>query len=67
MPQSRFKETAVARAPVVPVPGKVWEPGETEICTVKTGMPQDIRSSPDGKRFYIADMHADGVHIVDGE
>ena len=30
-------------------------------------MPQDIRISPDGKRFYIADMHADGVHIVDGE
>ena len=30
------------------------------------GMPQDIRISPDGKRFYIADMHADGVHIVDG-
>ena len=30
-------------------------------------MPQDIRSSPDGKRFYIADMHADGVHVVDGE
>jgi sugar lactone lactonase YvrE len=28
-------------------------------------MPQDIRSSPDGKRYYIADMEADGVHIVD--
>ena len=45
----------------------MWEPGESEICTVTKGMPQDIRSSPDGKRFYIADMHADGVHIVDGE
>jgi DNA-binding beta-propeller fold protein YncE len=45
----------------------VWEPGETELCTVKKGMPQDIRISPDGKRFYIADMHADGVHVVDGE
>jgi len=64
MPTTRFKEVAGgARLP----PGKVWEPGETEICTVKKGMPQDIRSSPDGKRFYIADMHADGVHIVDGE
>jgi DNA-binding beta-propeller fold protein YncE len=30
-------------------------------------MPQDIRISPDGKRFYIADMHADGVHVVDAE
>ena len=29
-------------------PGKVWEPGETELCTVDRGMPQDIRSSPDG-------------------
>jgi YVTN family beta-propeller protein len=31
------------------------------------GMPQDIRVSPDGSRFYVADMHADGVFIVDGE
>jgi YVTN family beta-propeller protein len=29
------------------------------------GMPQDVRASPDGSRFYIADMMADGVHIVD--
>jgi YVTN family beta-propeller protein len=33
----------------------------------KGGMPQDIRSSPDGKRFYVADMMADGVFIIDGE
>ncbi len=39
----------------------------TEICTSKKGMPQDIRISPDGKRFYIADMDADGVHILDAE
>ena len=63
MPATRFKEQpGQPRTPL----GKVWEPGETEICTVTKGMPQDIRSSPDGKRFYIADMHADGVHIVDG-
>jgi YVTN family beta-propeller protein len=31
------------------------------------GMPQDIRVSPDGKRFYVADMMADGVFIIDGE
>jgi DNA-binding beta-propeller fold protein YncE len=30
-------------------------------------MPQDIRISPDGKRFYIADMDADGVHVLDGD
>jgi YVTN family beta-propeller protein len=64
MPATRFKETP--GAPRVQA-GQAWEPGETEICTVTKGMPQDIRISPDGKRFYIADMHADGVHIVDGE
>jgi YVTN family beta-propeller protein len=63
MPATRFKETATPRTPA----GKVWEPGPTEVCTASKGMPQDIRISPDGKRFYIADMHADGVHIVDGE
>jgi YVTN family beta-propeller protein len=63
MPATRFKETAGPRAQA----GKTWEPGETEVCTATRGMPQDIRSSPDGKRYYIADMHADGVHIVDGE
>jgi YVTN family beta-propeller protein len=31
------------------------------------GMPQDIRVSPDGRRFYVADMMADGVFVVDGE
>lgn len=31
------------------------------------GMPQDVRISPDGKLFYIADMEADGVYIVDGD
>jgi len=41
-------------------------PGASEICTTRKGMPQDVRVSPDGKRFYIADMMADGVHIVDG-
>jgi YVTN family beta-propeller protein len=33
----------------------------------KRGMPQDIRISPDGSIFYVADMHADGVYLVDGE
>jgi YVTN family beta-propeller protein len=59
MPKTRYKAAKVA-------PGKVWGPGQTELCTVDRGMPQDIRSSPDGSRFYIADMQADGVHVVDG-
>jgi YVTN family beta-propeller protein len=37
-----------------------------EICTTP-GMPQDVRSSPDGRLFFVADMMADGVHVVDGE
>ena len=64
MPATRFKEVPGAARTA---PGKVWEPGESEICTVTKGMPQDIRISPDGKRFYIADMHADGVHSIEGE
>ncbi|HSI55711.1 MAG: hypothetical protein ACAH21_09095 [Ramlibacter sp.] len=31
------------------------------------GMPQDVRASPDGKKFYVADMVADGVHVVELE
>ncbi|MES2785543.1 MAG: YncE family protein [Pseudomonadota bacterium] len=30
-------------------------------------MPQDIRAAPNGKTFYVADMVADGVHIVELE
>ena len=63
MPATRFKEAATPRT----APGKVWEPGPTEVCTATKGMPQDIRVSPDGKRFYVADMHADGVHVIDGD
>jgi YVTN family beta-propeller protein len=31
------------------------------------GMPQDIRVSPDGRIFYVADMKAGGVFVVDGD
>lgn len=41
-------------------------PGGPDICTTP-GMPQDVRISPDGKIFYVADMMADGVHVVDGQ
>jgi len=33
----------------------------------KGGMPQDVRISPDGKIFFVADMKADGVFLVDGD
>jgi YVTN family beta-propeller protein len=31
------------------------------------GIPQDVRVSPDGKVFYVADLRAGGVHLIDGE
>ena len=51
-----------------PKPKFVPDPAQlgAEICTTP-GMPQDVRASPDGKLFYVADMMADGVHVVDGE
>jgi YVTN family beta-propeller protein len=33
----------------------------------KGGMPQDVRISPDGKIFYIADMKAAGLFLVDSD
>jgi YVTN family beta-propeller protein len=30
-------------------------------------MPQDVRTSPDGRTWYIADMHASGVWLLDGD
>ena len=31
------------------------------------GMPQDVKLSPDGSVFYVADMMSNGVWLVDGE
>jgi YVTN family beta-propeller protein len=56
LPATRFKDT-----------GQAFDPLNTEICSSKKGMPQDIRISPNGKLFYVADMEADGVHLVDGD
>lgn len=33
----------------------------------KGGMPQDVRAGPDGRTFFVADMHADGVFVIDGD
>ena len=56
LPKTRFKDSR-----------KSINPLETEICTATKGMPQDIRISPNGKMFYVADMEADGVHLIDGD
>ncbi|MDE1999199.1 MAG: hypothetical protein KGI52_09765, partial [Burkholderiales bacterium] len=56
MPKTRFKEVPSLAGPVA-----------SEICTSRKGMPQDVRVSPNGKRFFVADMEADGVHVIDGD
>ena len=56
MPATRLREGADPRVP-----------GADEVCSSRKGMPQDVRISPDGKRYYVADMEADGVHVVDGD
>jgi len=33
----------------------------------KGRMPQDVRASPDGKIFYVAELQSGGVFLVDGE
>ena len=30
-------------------------------------MPQDVRISPDGSTYYVADMISNGIHVIDGE
>jgi YVTN family beta-propeller protein len=56
LPKTRFKDKVASPSPF-----------ETEICTASKGMPQDIRISPNGRLFYVADMESDGVHLIDGE
>ena len=38
-----------------------------QICSSGSGMPQDIRVGPTGKTWYVADMEADGLFVVDGD
>jgi YVTN family beta-propeller protein len=45
-------------------------PGQRVKGTIKLpagGMPQDVKLSPDGRVFYVADMMANGVHLVDAQ
>lgn len=67
---SRYFDRPEALALVKPglkTPKYVPDPQQIggQIC-VTPGMPQDVRASPDGKIFYVADMMADGVHVIDG-
>jgi YVTN family beta-propeller protein len=42
-------------------------PGMPTMNMTGNSMPQDIRIAPDGKLFYVADMDADGVYMIDGD
>lgn len=33
----------------------------------RPGQPQDVRLSPDGRVFYVADLRAHGVYLIDGD
>ena len=35
--------------------------------STSSSMPQDIRAAPDGRHFYVADMMAGGVFVLDGD
>ena len=49
-------------------PRHMVDPGQPRaMIHTMPGMPQDVRASPDGKTFFVADMMADGVHVVDFE
>ena len=37
-----------------------------DLTRTSDGMPQDVRLTPDGKHFLVADMHAHGVYVFDG-
>jgi YVTN family beta-propeller protein len=38
-----------------------------KLAVHKGGMPQDIKISPDGKTWYVADMMENGVYTIDGD
>ena len=55
-------QTGLKTPKFVPDPAQIGG----QIC-ITPGMPQDLRFSPDAKTLYVADMMADGVHVVDPE
>ncbi|SCL24796.1 40-residue YVTN family beta-propeller repeat-containing protein [Micromonospora rhizosphaerae] len=40
---------------------------EFQLTRASDGMPQDTRLTPDGRHFLVADMHAHGVYVFDGQ
>ncbi len=56
--------TAIQETFTIQADGKIICGSDQSAGNTKS-MPQDIRSSADGKIFYVADMMQDGIHIID--
>jgi YVTN family beta-propeller protein len=41
--------------------------GVLDLPDGRAGMPQDVKLSPDGRTFYVADMRANGLWKIDGD
>ena len=46
---------------------KILEYLKLDSCAKAHSMPQDVRLSPDGRTFYVADMMLDGVFLIDAK
>ena len=51
---------------VLDVPGRTVV-RSIPLTQVPNGKPQDVKLSPDGRTFYVADMNADGIYLIDGQ
>jgi YVTN family beta-propeller protein len=59
-------QTPAGASPAAATPGMPNMPNMPP-AAARSSMPQDIRISPDGRLFYVADMQADGVYVLDGD
>ena len=59
------KRKVVGSLALSPPAGEAPVPTAMPDHSTATSMPQDVRLSPDGTRFYVADMLLGGVHIID--
>ena len=57
--------TVVGSLSLSPPAGEAPVPTVMPDHSTATSMPQDVRLSPDGTQFYVADMLLGGVHVVD--
>ena len=62
-PMSGAESAQTTSMPGMPMPTT----GTTPPGPGTPSMPQDVRAGPDGRHFYVADMEAGGLHVVDGE